>query len=417
MKRQNKILDDVDNGYHQNLTERGHSLPLRREDYINRHTAIPHLCKRCNTVYQKIPAKALRSNSLGVCEPCGIFIKTQRKVEKGFTDFLDNLKKLPLSYLSGYENKRVRCLFECECGNRFSRAPQKVILDQSYFCKYCSKIKSAKKQSLSIKDHNLRMKERGFKSKLISKEIPNNATKLDYLCHCGEPFKRSYVHMFKKGALGCCSKCKSKHDSDKQIWSNEEYDRELSLKRPELTRIGEYLGSQIKTQHRCLCGNINWYPKPNNLFQSFDTCGCIKGSKAEKLVISIVKYLLDEPLVKTKPKFLTYPETGSRLELDGYSKKLNLAIEYDGIQHFEYNPYFHRNYQDFLSQKKRDEYKTLTCLEHGVKLIRFSGLEKRLNSVLMSDKELKDFVKEVMTVLLKNDIEIKNNPENYVNPF
>ena len=63
-------------------------------------------------------------------------------------------------------------------------------------------------------------------------------------------------------------------------------------------------------------------------------------------------------------------ETGYRLELDRYCKKLKLAFEYDGIQHHKYPNPFHRDLSDFHRQKKRDKIKNRRCKSHKVILIR-----------------------------------------------
>ena len=47
-----------------------------------------------------------------------------------------------------------------------------------------------------------------------------------------------------------------------------------------------------------------------------------------------------------------------------------MAFEYNGIQHYEYVPHFHRNGEsDFLDQRERDIKKYKICREHGIELI------------------------------------------------
>ena len=60
---------------------------------------------------------------------------------------------------------------------------------------------------------------------------------------------------------------------------------------------------------------------------------------------------------------------GTGLELDCYNQTLQLAVEYNGRQHYEYNPYFHRHYSDFTDQLRRDEIKERLCAEEKVLLI------------------------------------------------
>lgn len=74
---------------------------------------------------------------------------------------------------------------------------------------------------------------------------------------------------------------------------------------------------------------------------------------------------------KARPNFLSNPVTGGNfnLELDCYNKDLHLAVEYQGIQHYKYTPYFHKNNETFLNQKYRDELKRRICKDNIITLI------------------------------------------------
>lgn len=50
--------------------------------------------------------------------------------------------------------------------------------------------------------------------------------------------------------------------------------------------------------------------------------------------------------------------------------RLYCLIEFDGQQHFQYTPYFHKKIGDFKRQQEWDRRKNSYCLEHGVMLIR-----------------------------------------------
>lgn len=47
-----------------------------------------------------------------------------------------------------------------------------------------------------------------------------------------------------------------------------------------------------------------------------------------------------------------------------------ICIEYDGKQHFEYTPYFHKNIFGFKKQQEWDRRKNKYCLMHNIILIR-----------------------------------------------
>jgi len=81
-----------------------------------------------------------------------------------------------------------------------------------------------------------------------------------------------------------------------------------------------------------------------------------------------------------KPHWLQMQD-GTRLELDFYLPGLHTAIEVQGRQHYEYTPFFHSSYDDFLSQQKRDEAKRALCQSKDVKLIAIDDEEAALEAV------------------------------------
>lgn len=80
---------------------------------------------------------------------------------------------------------------------------------------------------------------------------------------------------------------------------------------------------------------------------------------SEQLGIHLAKFDIYE---NTRPAWLG----GS--ELDFYIPEIEVAIEVQGNQHFEYVPHFHGTYQNFLDQRRRDIHKKEICFERGITL-------------------------------------------------
>jgi hypothetical protein len=58
-------------------------------------------------------------------------------------------------------------------------------------------------------------------------------------------------------------------------------------------------------------------------------------------------------------------------------------IEYDGAQHFMYNPRFHKKIEDYKDQIRRDELKNTYCLINNIPLLRITYRDnKRLKKVI-----------------------------------
>ncbi|MFX1495750.1 MAG: hypothetical protein ACFFBZ_15815, partial [Promethearchaeota archaeon] len=89
----------------------------------------------------------------------------------------------------------------------------------------------------------------------------------------------------------------------------------------------------------------------------------------ESIARKFFKRIFGVDFEKVRPDWLVNPETGKRLELDGYSKILKIAFEYNGPQHYEYFERYHKSIQDYYDQLIRDEYKKKICEVNDIILI------------------------------------------------
>ena len=92
-------------------------------------------------------------------------------------------------------------------------------------------------------------------------------------------------------------------------------------------------------------------------------------SKGEAECKRAVETITGRRFEKTRPSFLRNDVTNSNLELDCYNDELRLAVEYNGEQHYNYVPYFHRTKDAFYNLKYRDDIKRRLCDENGVRLV------------------------------------------------
>ena len=93
-----------------------------------------------------------------------------------------------------------------------------------------------------------------------------------------------------------------------------------------------------------------------------------KESSGELECRRVLQKIFGEPFNKARPDFLRNTVTGGNfnLELDCYCERLRLGCEYQGVQHYKYVPYFHKNREAFLNGKYRDEMKKRLCKDNGV---------------------------------------------------
>jgi hypothetical protein len=94
-------------------------------------------------------------------------------------------------------------------------------------------------------------------------------------------------------------------------------------------------------------------------------------SKGEVECRRVLENIFRKSFTSQRPDFLRNPVTGGtfNLELDCYNSDMKLAVEYNGVQHYKYTPYFHKNKEHFMNQKYRDDMKRRICKEHGITLI------------------------------------------------
>ena len=96
---------------------------------------------------------------------------------------------------------------------------------------------------------------------------------------------------------------------------------------------------------------------------------------------------------KVRSNFLRNLKTNRCLELDGYNKKLKLAFEYDGYQHYIYPNKFHKSYKQFLYQKYRDRLKDRLCRRNKVTLIRIKYNISNIEGYIKKRLRRRGFVK------------------------
>ncbi len=125
--------------------------------------------------------------------------------------------------------------------------------------------------------------------------------------------------------------------------------------------------------------NIDKYLELKDKYSFIDYNFLDNQSKGEKICSDIMKELY--PLynfIKVRPDWLKNKETGHNLELDLYCQNLNIAIEYNGKQHYDYCEHFHKNIESLNKQIIRDNMKKELCQKNNVKLIIVSyKLEKK----------------------------------------
>lgn len=156
------------------------------------------------------------------------------------------------------------------------------------------------------------------------------------------------------------------------------------LKNPNIEIVGKYFSAHEKIECKCLkCGAI-FYLRPDHIRRGIGHSGCNKSLGEERVEMYlknngyryIYQYRFDDCIRKERS-----------MPFDFYLPDLNIAIEYDGIQHYQPVMTFGGE-EAFVELKLNDNFKTEYCYKNNIKLIRIPYTEYDTISEFL-DKELK----------------------------
>lgn len=121
----------------------------------------------------------------------------------------------------------------------------------------------------------------------------------------------------------------------------------------------KYKNLYIKLKWQCNEGHIWEAPAASVINHWCPKCNI---GVSERICCGFFEKLFNKKFIKIRPKWL------DRLELDGYCKKLKIAFEYNGPQHYILTGKFN-NKKNLKLTKTLDKKKKKICLEKGVNLI------------------------------------------------
>ena len=164
--------------------------------------------------------------------------------------------------------------------------------------------------------------------------------------------------------------------------SHEEFVNQLNIKNPNIEVLGKYVNVSTKIMVKCmLCGN-EWTVTPGSLLNGTGCPQCNE-SKGEKRV---AKYLDSRNIEYERQYKFNDCKSNKELPFDFYIHSLNIAIEYDGGQHYMIVNHF-GGLNGFITTKIHDTIKTQYCKNNNIRLIRipywdFDNIENILSQLL-----------------------------------
>lgn len=203
----------------------------------------------------------------------------------------------------------------------------------------------------------------------LSEEYINDHTNMKWKCkedHIWET-KFSIIN------IGCwCPIC-----SGNQVKTLEDAKKVAEEKEGECLST-EYINARTPMLWRCKNGHT-WKQTYDNVRR---LCWCPEcdQAKGEVETRELFEKITGKPFTKKKSIF-----TNKRMELDGYNDEMKIGFEHQGIQHYQYVPFFHDNdMSNFEKQLERDQIKREECKSIGIYLIEVS--------YTLKGKEKEDFI-------------------------
>lgn len=191
-----------------------------------------------------------------------------------------------------------------------------------------------------------------------------------------------------------CPVCGQKRAKEAIRYTKEELQERLAQVNPSIIVVGEYLGAHKLIECRCNLHNISFSCYPSNLLNKSATCPECAGKigKSEKVVGDTLRLLN----INYIPQYSFNDCRGKKrsLPFDYYLPEYNVAIEYDGEQHFMPVDIF-GGLKKFEQQKVLDSIKDQYCIDNHITLIRIPYTEKH---------NIREYLTEQLSALVKTSL-------------
>lgn len=225
------------------------------------------------------------------------------------------------------------------------------------------------------KKNQLAERKRERRLKNAQSDVTTIRRKCNYMSYC-----------FRTGKY-LCPNCLIKTSP---YYTKDEFARIVNDANKSITIIGNYIDSQTPIDYKCnICGSI-YKGKPYDLLKGRSGCRNCNQSNGER-IISL--YLLEHDVKYEIEKIFDDCRYKRPLRFDFYLPDFNIAIEYDGKQHFEPIQFSIKSDagDNLQNTKTRDAIKTDYCKRNNIELIRIKYTDKDIFKTL--DSTLLPFLK------------------------
>jgi len=129
----------------------------------------------------------------------------------------------------------------------------------------------------------------------------------------------------------------------------------------------KYINNNTKLKWKCGTCNHVWMATPDNILRN-RWCPICSIGVGERICRIFFEKIFHKEFPTEKLQWLINHD-GNLMHLDGYCRDLNLAFEYNGIQHYKYNKFWYKSIEEFKKRRADDKLKKKLCKLHSVTII------------------------------------------------
>jgi hypothetical protein len=323
-------------------------------------------CKECNNEWE--PALYRAFDGLSRCPICADYKNIPFTKDKILKKLTDNNIELLEDYTVGTDTvnsrKKCRCLI-CNYGIDGEWRPELRYLFNINGCVNCSGYAPYTDKFIDTQLIDRNIKRLG--------ECINSQTNIAWQClekTCSHIWAATPINVI-HAETGCPS-CAGFLTLTNAIVDQRLLDNNIPIK-----RIGNYNSIRIAIDWQCLNKNCNkiWDTTPDHILNIRTGCPDCKLGVNQKIMIDLLRKFDTDFISEFKLRNI---DKSARLSaFDAYSAKYNIAVEYDGAQHFGPTIFGNMSKEQAEErwdiQQEYDAYKNNFCKDKKIDLIRIDG--------------------------------------------
>lgn len=350
-------------------------------EYVNSSTKVKIICPVHGEMF-KAPYKHLEGRGCRQCYFDRITIGKKQFLKEASDKFGDFFDYSEMKY-KGMTGKKVKII--CPLHGEIMMEPYQHLRGKFGGCKGCS----IDSQRMSKESFNEKCREvHGDKYDYSKVVYVSNNTKIKIICPIHGEFEQTPASHQCHGSG--CPKCAAQERFLAQEEVVKQF-RQTHGNKYDYSRV-EYKSGREKVKIICPLHGEFFQAAANH--KNGQGCPeCAKYGYREKWLREVLEECTEMAFPSVFPKWLRNPNSGRLLELDCYNKKMKLAIEYQGKQHYQPVEYF-GGLDAFLKYKERDRIKWNLCLQKGIILWRIDARNfNHLNESAFKDKMKSELLK------------------------